>query len=56
MYDCVTDASIKIRYFGSSPTIEEQARKKENGILHTVGNNEIQEQNARQEAIQKRYT
>ena len=46
----------KNEIFRLSPTIEEQARKKENGILHTVGNNEIQEQNARQEAIQKRYT
>ena len=42
--------------FRLSPTVEEQARKKENGILRTVGNNEIHEQNARQESVQKRYT
>ena len=46
----------KNKIFRLSPTIEEQTRKKENGILHTVGDNEIHEQNARQEAIQKRYT
>ena len=44
------------KVFRLSPTVEKQACQKKHKILHTVGNNEIHEQNARQKAIQKSYT
>ena len=56
--------NIRLRYrrkhkneiFRLSPTVEEQTCQKKHEILHTVGNGEIHKQNARQKAVQKRYT
>ena len=46
----------KNKIFRLSPTVKEQTCQKKHKILHTVGNDEIHKQNARQEAVQKRYT
>ena len=46
----------KNEIFRLSPTVEQETCQKKHEILHTVGNNEIHEQNARQEAVQERYT